>query len=1115
MIQAKYIDRAKSAAGIESVFSDLYPGITLKKAGKDLVCCCPFHNEKTPSFHLNLAKGTWRCFGTCAEGGDQIALVMKAKTMDFNEAAKWLIKNYLSEVDINSIEKKSTPEEIELEKKKETMYTYNQYAMHWFVEQLWNNNPGAMAARDYAIMKDEVKIQKGKGKKAKILESHGRWPEDAVRQGDFGYAPKDGSLFVKWAATKGLREDILEEIGLIKRGERTGEYYCFFRERLVIPQKNRWGKVEAFTCRDLSEQSQSAKYLNNQESAIYKKNETLFGLDNAWKRAHEVSTLYIVEGAVDAIRLHSIGLLNAVAPLGGGLGKEQLEILNWANKPKLVFIPDCDAPTEKDKIIDGKKMPAGTAFAVKAAKLATSMGFDVSIRLIPSEEADGHNTDPDSYITSMNVFNSMKEKGFIEWYASLIYDPQAAAGDKLQQINYVCDVLATVKDETKRKFYLSIITEIYKNAIQWKNALNDAMKRLQENRRRVEQMKNDEGYSEYGFYRKKNHYYSVASDSKEYDWSNFVIKPLFHIEDDVSPKRLFEIENEQGKKRIIELKQTEITTLTQFKPKVEGYGSYMFYAKQEQFDKLKAWLYDHTDSAFEVKQMGWQNEGEEGFFAFCNGIVLHGEWKPVDDYGIVHIGNENYYLPTESKIYKNSRELFQNERKFRHDPQMNIDISDYLERICRVFGNNGKVAICFYFATLFRDIIKNRTRFFPLLNIYGKKGTGKTELAVTLTSFFMNESETTNIESTTIPAMADKVSAFSNAIVHLDEYKNSIHQTKVDFLKGIWDSAGRTRMNMDRDKKRESTAVDCGVVITGQEIPTVDIALFSRMIYLESQKSEHTPQEKEEYQELMKLRKMGATAATVEILKYRDNVESSWNQAWTDASQKINDALKNEGCMDRIINNWTVLLAAVYALERHISFKMPFTADEVYELCLEGIRRQDSMSQTTDELAIFWEMFMNARAAGELIEGQDYKIETASQISLRGNKGKTGSRNFECVKQLLLVRKRPALSKTSIQARKENVNMIPPESLIGYLEHTPEYYGVTGSMRKWKVYDKQGNIDKMSRDGQTLQISIDEDRAMVFDYTMLQNKYDIELHRSNEYVSDAHEELVDEERRNS
>jgi len=263
----------------------------------------------------------------------------------------------------------------------------------------------------------------------------------------------------------------------------------------------------------------------------------------------------------------------------------------------------------------------------------------------------------------------------------------------------------------------------------------------------------------------------------------------------------------------------------------------------------------------------------------------------------------------------------------------------------------------------------------------------------------------------------------------------------------------------------------------------------------------------------MKLRKTGATSVTVEILKYRDNVESSWNQAWTDASQKINDALKNEGCMDRIINNWTVLLAAVYALERHISFKMPFTADEVYELCLEGIRRQDSMSQTTDELAIFWEMFMNARAAGELIEGQDYKIETASQISLRGNKGKTGSKNFECVKQLLLVRKRPALSKTSIQARKENVNMIPPESLIGYLEHTPEYYGVTGSMRKWKVYDKQGNIDKMSRDGQTLQIAIDEDRAMVFDYTMLQNKYDIELHRSNEYVSDAHDELIDEERR--
>ena len=155
MIQAKYIDRAKSAAGIESVFRELFPGITLKKAGRGLVCCCPFHKENTPSFHLNPVKDTWRCYALCGEGGDQIALVMKAKTMDFNEAAKWLIKNYLREVDISAIEKKATPEEIELQKKKETMYTYNQYAMHWFVEQLWANTPGAIAARDYAIMKDE------------------------------------------------------------------------------------------------------------------------------------------------------------------------------------------------------------------------------------------------------------------------------------------------------------------------------------------------------------------------------------------------------------------------------------------------------------------------------------------------------------------------------------------------------------------------------------------------------------------------------------------------------------------------------------------------------------------------------------------------------------------------------------------------------------------------------------------------------------------------------------------------------------------------------------------------------------------------------------------------
>jgi hypothetical protein len=150
-----------------------------------------------------------------------------------------------------------------------------------------------------------------------------------------------------------------------------------------------------------------------------------------------------------------------------------------------------------------------------------------------------------------------------------------------------------------------------------------------------------------------------------------------------------------------------------------------------------------------------------------------------------------------SQIYKDSRELYVNERKFCHLGQSDIALNDYFAKIIAVFGDNADIALCFYIATLFRDIIKPQVHCFPLLNVFGPKGSGKTELAETLMTFFAADNEPLNIETATIPAISDSAASVSNALVHIDEYKNGIDIKKIEMLKDFWGGFGRSKMNKD------------------------------------------------------------------------------------------------------------------------------------------------------------------------------------------------------------------------------------------------------------------------------------------------------------------------------
>lgn len=246
-------------------------------------------------------------------------------------------------------------------------------------------------------------------------------------------------------------------------------------------------------------------------------------------------------------------------------------------------------------------------------------------------------------------------------------------------------------------------------------------------------------------------------------------------------------------------------------------GNFIWLAKQEQLNRLKMYLYEQTETAVEITQLGWQ---QQGFWAFGNGVFIDGEWIAADDYGIVRLeGIGNFYLPATSKIYRGETKLFQFERKFIHTTLNRCTLRQYTDKMIEVFGDNAKVGICYLLATLFRDVVRAVTKNFPILNLFGQKGSGKSEMGHSLMAFFIAENAPQNLQNATDAALAETVAQCANALVHLDEYKNTIDLSRREFIKGLYDGTGRTRMNMDRDKKRETTAVDCGVVMSGKRCP--------------------------------------------------------------------------------------------------------------------------------------------------------------------------------------------------------------------------------------------------------------------------------------------------------
>lgn len=1053
MIAKHTIEKVQDAANIVDVVSDF---VILKKSGTNWKCCCPFHAENTPSFVVSPSKNSWHCYGKCSEGGDAISFLMKHESFSYPDAVRYLARKYSIEV-----EEETDKKAVESHRKQEALLIVNKAAQEFFARQLRTERE----AYAYAVS---------------------RWGEEYILEQGIGYAPNSWDSLLNFLVSNGYSIDAAAEVGLLTAKEDGKGFFDFYRDRITIPVRDRFHRVIAFTCRAvprplLPGEKQPPKYLNSKASAIYDKGDSIFGIDTALRKAAKEEKMYLMEGAPDAMRLQSLGILNAVASLGGVWTEKHLrQIQRYA--ANLCFLPDSDPPREEGE------MPPGTRYVLTNGALALREGFDVSVRPIPLTQ-EGEKQDPDSYVTSVEVFEAMEEVDFIVW-AARIYLAQAGkeTSRKSKAVHAIAELVAST-DPVKQEMYIDQLTKMDGKRTLWKKAIQDVAEQKAD--RKGKTIDRDL-YEKYGFWIEKDKYFSyVKGDATQ--WSNFTLMPLYHIKDAVNPKRLFLIHNDKGTEEVVELKTEDMISLNGFRKRVEALGNYIWLAKEEQLQKLKMYLFENVQTAVEVTQLGWHRKG---FFAFGNGVFCSGRWNEADKYGIVHLGDMgNFYLPSRSVIYEDEDMLYQWERKFVYLGENSVTLEGYTQSLIDVFGDNAKVGICFLVATLFRDIVFSYTKHFPMLNLFGPKGSGKSQLGHALMAFFIVNNEPPNIENTTIAALAEAIAQCSNALVHVDEFKNGIDIKKREFFKGLWDGTGRTKMDMDRGKQKQTTRVSSGIIISGQEMATADIALFSRMIFLTFGKSEFTQEEQRRFEAMRSLRAQGLSHVVLAILRHRQKFQAGFCEAYDEVKREVNGKLENKQVETRTVENWIIPLASMRTLG--YSIHLPFTYDDMLDVTIEGIMRQNSYVTQNNEVSAFWEGVRALRASGTIFKDGDYRIKFVRELKgLRGGAAYT----FSEYKAVLMLNESsifPAFSRFAMQTRKD---VMQEGSIKYYLEQSQGFLGIKNSCR-FKQMQNGYEVTKMEGTRTVRMSSVEV--AFCFDYEVIKERYNLNLDSVSGFEEDA------------
>ncbi len=418
MIDRATVEKILDATEIVDVISDF---VTLKRRGANYIACCPFHNEKTPSFSVSPSKGIFKCFG-CGKAGSAVTFVMEHEQMTYPEALKYLARKYGIEVH----EQEESAEDTADRLKRESMIAVSEYASKFYADALFNTAEGHSVGLSY------------------FRQKRG-FSDETIRKFGLGWSPSGRSFAGEPAAAtlprtalqNGYKAEYLLSTGLCY--EHGGELVDKFRERVIFPIHSLSGRVIAFGGRTLREDKAVAKYLNSPESDIYHKSRSLYGIYFAKSAIAREQKCYLVEGYTDVISMHQAGIENVTASSGTSLTTDQIRLIKrFTNNVTVLY--DGDA--------------AGIKASLRGINMLLEEGMIIKVVLLPDGE------DPDSFARSHTRqeildFLSEHETDFIEFKYDLLSSTiERDPIRKAELIRDIIDTIAVIPDQIARSVYI-------------------------------------------------------------------------------------------------------------------------------------------------------------------------------------------------------------------------------------------------------------------------------------------------------------------------------------------------------------------------------------------------------------------------------------------------------------------------------------------------------------------------------------------------------------------------------------------------------------------------------------------------------------------------------------
>ena len=905
--------------------------------------CSPFKNERTPSFKVSNVKNIWKDFGSGKGGTSIIDFIQAYKGVDFLEAVKLACEalnipiEYEKETDEQKEKRTQKQSLTQILKKTAEIYRQN------FVSLLPESE-----AKKYMLSRN--------------------FSDEIVDNFGIGYAL--AGLYEAFKEQAIVSDG--EALGLLRKNAQ-GNYYDFFKGRIIFPITDKYGHCVGFGGRILTNDKKQPKYINSAESDLFDKSNLLYGFHLARNTIANTGEVYLVEGYTDVMRMHQIGFANTVATLGTALTPQHLAQLKKLCR-KVIIFRDSDS--------------AGQTAAERDLELILQAGLFAELVVFPSEDKE----DPDSIGQRPNAVELIKYsrndailhligeayRAALDRYTEKHGErkkPLLLPEDKKNLTELAGKLLGCIPDDTTREAYTEQLKELFKIKIaskkeeKPKNSNNSPRVQRGEGSGIDGSLNNcvfpdevEDPYLykneiiEYGLFQHRNRIYtSAGKEGKEYfmSISNFSIEIVQHMQDEKFPMKLIRICNIYGSEKIFDILSDKINSLPSFKNVVTSFGNYYFSGTPSQHERLLRYLFDRMGTGRKISILGWQTEG---FWAWNNKIVVPlGEDIVLDKTGLFNYQKTCYYIPSANANYENNAFMYGAQKRFK-STDTSLSPPEYFRQMYKVHRSHAITAILFGIGAFYQDIIVSGTGFYPLLFLYGPASTGKDNLCEAVQSLMGIPQTAIQLEggASTIKAQIREFSQFSNGISQLSEYKRGNPQID-GVLTGLWDRLGYKRGTIESPVATEEVPILSATILTGNDCPDAE-ALITRLLWEEMKQQEFDDEAKKQYNILKDMCKKGISGMADFFIHKRDFFADKFLETYREAKRNFTKGEVFKNVPSRITDNLSVLRAVFNIFKNDWIF--PFTEEEMlahFEIMVDSQRKKIETDSAANR---FWDCIL-------------------------------------------------------------------------------------------------------------------------------------------------------------